>query len=148
MPSAPCERDFVVRDWLPTLIFLAGLGQWSVLIASALVPVRLQWATAFARLPHLHRQLFWIYGGYVALSIVAFGGLCVFNAGEIAGGTFLARCLCTYLAAFWGIRLGLQTLLDVKPFLTTWCLTVGYHALTVLFSCFTLIFLYAALASG
>ena len=135
-----------MRELLPTLIFLAGLAQWSVLIASALVPVRLHWATAFAGLPRLHRQLFWIYGGYVVLAIVALGALCVFNAGELASGGLLARCLCTYLAAFWGIRLGLQTLLDVKPFLTTWWLTAGYHALTALFVCFTAIFLCAALA--
>src|SRR5262245_330059 len=137
-----------MRELLPTLIFISGLAQWSVLIASALVPVRMQWATAFAGLPRLHRQLFWTYGGYIVLSIVALGALCVFNAAELAGGSFLARCLCTYLAAFWGIRLGLQTLLDVKPFLTRWWLTAGYHALTVLFTCLTMIFLYAALASS
>ncbi len=134
-----------MRELLPKLIFFAGLAQWSVLIASALVPVRLHWAASFAGLPRLHRQLFWIYGGYVVLAIVALGALCVFNADELAGGGLLARCLCTYCAAFWGIRLGLQTLLDVKPFLTTWWLTLGYHALTVLFVCFTAIFLCAAL---
>ena len=135
-----------MRDLLPTLIFLAGLAQWSVLIASALVPVRLHWTSAFTGLPRLHCQLFWIYGGYVVLAIVALGALCVFNADELAGGGLLARCLSLYLAAFWGIRLSLQALLDVKPFLTTWWLHLGYHTLTLLFICFTAIFLCAALA--
>ena len=133
-------------EWLPMLIFFAGLGQWCVLFASALVPVHLQWSTALAGLPGLYRQLFWVYGGYVVLAIVALGALCVFNATELAGGSLLARCVCAYLAAFWGIRLSLQVVLEVKPFLTAWWLTAGYHLLTLLFGFFTAIFLWAALS--
>ena len=134
-----------MNEHLPQLIFVAGLAQWSVLIASALVPVRLDWRSGLQNLPRLHRQLFWVYGGYVVLGIVALGALCVFNAGELAGGSLLARCVCGYLAAFWGIRLSLQIVLDVKPFLTAWWLTAGYHVLTLLFVSLTSLFSYAAL---
>lgn len=134
-----------MNEYLPQLIFFAGLGQWSVLIASALVPLRLDWRSGLQSLPRLHRQLYWVYGGYVVLGIIALGAICVFNAEELAGGGLLARCVSGYLAAFWGIRLSLQLVLDAKPFLTTWWLTAGYHVLTLLFASFTTIFIYAAL---
>jgi hypothetical protein len=57
----------------------------------------------------------------------------------------LGRCVCAYLAIFWGVRLSLQTILDVKEYLTRWWLRAGYHMLTMLFASFTLIFAFAAL---
>ena len=134
-----------MREHLPTLIFLAGCGQLGVLIASALVPLRLQWTTSLAGLPRLHRQLYWIYGGYVVLAIVAHGLISIVNAQEMADGSLLARCVCGYIAVFWSVRLALQTILDVKEHLTAWWLHAGYHTLTVLFLSFTIIFAYAAL---
>ena len=71
-----------MRDALPTWIFFAGAGQLCVLVASALVPIRLNWRTEFAKLPRLHRQMVWVYGGYVVLSIIAFG--VVYNAARIS----------------------------------------------------------------
>jgi hypothetical protein len=129
----------------PTLITLAGAGQLCVLVASALVPLRLNWQSDLAALPRLHRQLFWVYGGYVVLSIVALGLISLLNAQELAGGSGLARAVCAYAAVFWGVRLSLQTVLDARPHLTTWWLKTGYHVVTLLFAAFTGIFGYAAL---
>jgi hypothetical protein len=126
------------------LIFFAGIGQLCVLIASALVPIRLNWKADLQTLPRLHRQLFWVYGGYVVLAIVSLGLICVFNAAELAQGSLLARCVCGYIAVFWGIRLSLQAVLDVKTHLTTWWLKAGYHTLTILFATCTGIFGWAA----
>ena len=126
-----------MRDLLPHLIFAAGIGQLSVLIASALVPFQLQWREVFRALPPLHRQMYWIYGGYVVLSIIAFGLISLGNARELASGSGLARSVCLYVAVFWAIRVSLQPFLDVKPFLTAWWLKLGYHALTVVFLCLT-----------
>src|ERR1022692_2448458 len=134
-----------MTEHLPISIFIAGCLQLCVLIASALVPLRLNWQTALAGLPRLHRQLYWIYGGYVVLAIIANGLVCIINADELAAGSRLARCVCGYLAIFWGVRLSLQTILDVKEHLTTWWLHAGYHALTLLFASFTAFFAYAAL---
>lgn len=130
---------------LPTLITLAGVGQLGVLIASALVPFRLNWKSEFASLSKLHRQMCWVYGGYVVLAIIAFGLICLLNAQALANGSVLSRSICGYMALFWGIRLSLQPILDVKKHLTTWWLKLGYHSLTILFICFTLVFAYAAL---
>jgi hypothetical protein len=133
-----------MRDWLPTLIFLAGAGQLSVLIASAQVPLRLNWREVFRSLPKLHRQMYWVYGGYVVLAIVAQGLVSLCCAAELASGSGLARGVCGYMALFWGIRLALQPVLDVKEFLHPWWIWAGYHLLTLLFASFTVIYALAA----
>ena len=133
---------------LPSLIFVAGLGQLSVLVASALVPLRLKWRDEFQSLSPLHRQMYWVYGGYVVLSIIALGMISVFNAQELATGSGLARGFSGYVAIFWGVRLSLQPILAVKEHLTTWWLKLGYALLTVLFTYFTLVYAWAALRPG
>lgn len=133
-----------MTEHLPTAIFVAGVLQLCVLIASALVPLRLKWTTSLDGLPRLHRQLYWVYGGYVVLGIVANGLLCLANADALADGSRLSRSVCGYMAIFWGVRLSLQTVLDVKDHLTTWWLTAGYHTLTLLFTLFTIVFLFGA----
>ena len=137
-----------MQQTLTTLITLAGAGQLSVLIASALVPLRLRWRTTLRGLSRLHRQLYWVYGGYVVLAIVAFGLISLFNAEELAAGGGLARGVCAFIAVFWGIRLSLQTILDVGPHLTRWWLKLGYHTLTVLFVSFTALFAAATVWPG
>jgi hypothetical protein len=130
----------VTIELLANLFFLAGIAQVSVLIASALVPRRLNWRQEFQKLSKLHRQMYWVYGGYVVLGIVSLGLISLCNASELASGSGLARGFCLYGALFWGIRLGLQAVLDVKEHLTAWWLTAGYHGLTVLFACFTALY--------
>lgn len=129
---------------LADLIRLTGVLQLSVLAASALVPLRLNWKRDLASLPTLHRQMYWTYGGYVVLGIVGLGTVGLVCAEELAGGSTLARFVCGYGAVFWGVRLGLQAVFDVKPHLTAWWLKAGYHTLTGLFLFFTAVFGYAA----
>jgi hypothetical protein len=136
-----------MKQTIASLIFLAGAGQLLVLIASSLVPFRLKWKIHFAPLPRLHRQMYWVYGGYVVLAILAFGLISLLNATELAGGSGLARGVCGFIAVFWGVRIVLQFVFDVKEHLTTWWLKLGYHALTLLFLTFTFIYGFAALSS-
>jgi hypothetical protein len=89
--------------------------------------------------------MYWTYGGYIVLSIVALGIISLINAEELAGGSCLARSFCAYAAVFWGIRFALQAVLDVKAYLTAWWLIVGEFALTILFLYFTAVFATAAL---
>lgn len=135
-----------MRSYLPQLLFAAGLIQISVLVASALVPLRLDWRLQLAPLPKLIRQLFWVYGGYTVLAILGLAVIVIVNARELAAGSLLARSVCLYLAAFWGIRLALQLVLDARPFLTAWWLWAGEAALTLLFVFLTAVYLSAALA--
>ena len=88
---------------LADLIVVAGLTQLGLLGAVIQVPSRLRWRTELEALPRLHRQMHWVYGGYVALAMVAFGGLSIFTARELSSGSALARGLCAYMALFWAI---------------------------------------------
>jgi hypothetical protein len=134
----------MTEETLSSLLILAGVGHFGILIASALVPFRLDWRKELACLSRLHRQMYWVYGGYVVLSIVAFGWITLFNAPEMAAGGGLARGFCAYVAVFWGVRVCLQAVFDVKEHLTAWWLRLGYHGLTVLFVYFTAVYGWAA----
>jgi hypothetical protein len=133
---------------LGTVIFMAGVGQLAVLIASALVPFRLNWRGELQCLSRLHRQMYWVYGGYIVLSIVAFAALSILNSRELASGSALARGFCAYVAVFWGMRVGLQAVFDVKDHVTTWWLKAGYFVLTLMFAALTVIYTWAALSVG
>jgi hypothetical protein len=133
-------------ELMTSLIFAAGVGQLGVLAASALVPFRLNWREELRPLSRLHRQMYWVYGGYVVLSIVAFGLLSILNARELASGGPLARGVCGYIAVFWTVRLALQFVFDVREHLTAWWLRAGYLLLTVLFAGFATLYTWAALS--
>jgi hypothetical protein len=135
----------VTTDTLARLLFAGGAAQLAILIASAIVPFRLNWKTELGSLSRLHRQMYWVYGGYIVMSIIVFGLLSLFNARELAGRSGLARGVCAYIAVFWGVRLVLQSVLDVKAHLTAWWLKAGYAALTVLFATLTLLYAWAAI---
>lgn len=137
-----------MQTMLGSLIFVAGIGQLAVLIASAVVPFRLNWRGELQCLSRLHRQMFWVYGGYIVLSIVAFAVLSILNSRELASGSALARGFCAYVAVFWGIRAGLHAVFDVRDHVTTWWLKAGYFALTLMFAALTVVYSWAALSGG
>lgn len=132
-----------MTHYLPTLIFIMGFAQWSVLIASVTVPVQLQWRQTFAPLPKLHRQLVWTYALYIFASIFALGLVCVTLNNELSEGGPLALTILAYGATFWAVRLALQGIFDVKPYLTKLWLRLGYHFLTMLFVSFVSVYLLA-----
>jgi hypothetical protein len=132
---------------LTQLLFISGIVHFCILVASALVPFRLNWREELAGLSRLHRQMYWTYGGYVVIAIVAFGCISVTNAAELARGSGLARGFCLYVFVFWLVRLGLQGVFDVKPHLTAWWLKLGYGLLTVLFAFLAAVYGWAALGA-
>ena len=75
---------------MPTMFLAAGAGQLGVLIASSLVPLRLNWRESLRCLPELHRQLYWTYGAYTVMSIISLGATCLFANDELAAGGKLA----------------------------------------------------------
>lgn len=129
---------------LTKLIFAGGIIHFCILVASALVPFRLNWREELKSLSRLHRQMYWTYGGYVVLAIVAFGCISLSCALELAHQSLLARGFCLYVFVFWIVRLGLQAVFDVNEQLTTWWLRLGYWTLTVLFTCLAIIYGWAA----
>jgi hypothetical protein len=137
----------LTTDTLARLLAVAGIAQLGILIASALVPFQLRWRTELAVLSRLHRQMYWTYGGYVVLSIVAFALISICYSRELASGSGLARGMCAYIAVFWGVRVVLQGVFDVSEHLTAWWLKVGYGVLTLLFAALTLVYGWAAFVS-
>ena len=125
---------------LVNVLFVGGIGQLLILFASALVPIRLNWRETLKDLPLLLRQLYWVYGGYVVLSIIAMGVICLTCAAELSTGSALARAYCLYGMVFWGVRLSLQLVLASEPYLTNWWLRCGDHLLTFLFASFVVIY--------
>lgn len=128
------------------VIRCAGAAHCGILVASALVPFRLDWKKDLASLPKLHRQMYWTYGGYIVGCIVAFAAISIACADELAAGSRLARCFAGFVAVFWGVRVGLQGVYDSKPYLTAGWLKLGYHALTVTFAALAAV--YGTLAAG
>jgi hypothetical protein len=130
---------------LTRLISIAGFGQLAMLIVSLQAPSLLNWKTELAGLRQLHRQMHWVYASYVVMAIVTFAVLSIFYSNELASGSGLARGVCAYNAIFWGIRLVLQGIFDIRDYLKAWWMKAGYVGLTVVFAAFTGIYSWAAL---
>ena len=131
---------------MKTLLQLAGLLQLTVLCASALVPRIFDWKSNLAALPPFLRKLFWVYGAFIVLTIIAFAALTLRHASAMAAGEPVARSLCAFIAVFWAARLIVQfAVFDPEPFLTNAFRRVGYHALTFIFAALVAIYGKAAL---
>ena len=132
---------------LELLITIGGVLHLGILIASAMVPGVLQWKRELEKLTPLSRQLIWVHGAFIVLTIVGLGVISLVAPRELASGTTLARAVCAFVATFWLCRLGVQFFVfDATPFLTRTYLKLGYHALTVVFFTLVAIYGYAALA--
>ena len=82
------------------LILIGGVLHFLTLIASVMVPKTLDWKGELAKLIPFLRTLFWVYGVFIVLTIIAFGVLSLLNFRELAGGETLARALPSSGAAF------------------------------------------------
>ena len=155
-----CEQIMLpFYDWLASgvgwdgrwsreqMVRAGGAMQWSVLIASALVPISLNWRQELATLSSIVAQLFWTYGGYLVGAIVFLGTASLLWADEIAAGRGLGRGVAVATAAFWGVRLLLGWFVfDSEPFLDRTWKRLGYELLNVNFVLLTT--LYAVVAVG
>ena len=130
---------------MKTLLYLAAVCQLGILTASALVPRALNWRKNLASLHPFIRRLFWVYGSFIVLIVIAFSLLTFTNAEAMASGDPVARSLCLFIAVFWSARLFVQfAIFDARPFLTNWFYKIGYHALTVVFVLLVAIYVTAA----
>jgi hypothetical protein len=132
---------------LPTLIRIAGICHFGILIASALTPKVLDWRHELRKLNPLSRHMVWTHGAFIVLTILAFGTISVSLPTQISSGTPLARAIAAFIGIFWLSRLAIQFFLfDARRFLTTKFLTLGYHGLTVVFTYLATVYLLAALS--
>jgi hypothetical protein len=128
------------------LLQFAAALQLLVLIAAASTPRVLDWRTNLAALHPFLRKLFWVYGAFIVVVIIAFATLTLLHAEAMAAQEPVARSLCVFIAIFWGARLVVQfAIFDPRPFLTNWFYRFGYHALTVAFAFLILVYGKAAI---
>jgi hypothetical protein len=126
---------------MKTLLYLAAFLQLSILIASAQVPHIFDWRTHLAGLPPFLRRLFWVYGVFIVLTIIAFAILTLLHASQMAAGAPVARSLCAFIAVFWAARLFVQFgVFEAAPYLTNWYRRIGYHSLTAAFVSLVLVY--------
>ena len=127
------------------LLQLAGIGHFGILIASVQVPTILDWKHQLALLNPFMRRLFWVYGVFIALTIVGFGTLTLTHLHELAAGGMMARAVAMLIAGFWVLRLIVQFFVfDARPYLTNIWRKLGYHTLTGAFIYFTAVYGWAA----
>lgn len=128
------------------LLQLAAALQLLILIASASTPRVLDWRKNLAVLHPFLRKLFWVYGVFIVMVIIAFAILTFRHADAMAAREPVARSLCLFIAIFWGARLLVQfAIFDARPFLTNWFYKTGFHALTIIFAFLTFVYGKAAL---
>ena len=128
------------------LLQLAAAVQLLILIASASTPRVLDWRKNLAVLHPFLRKLFWVYGVFVVMVIIAFAVLTFRHIDAMAAREPVARSLCLFIAIFWGARLLVQfAIFDARPFLTNWFYKTGFHALTIIFAFLTFVYGKAAL---
>lgn len=132
---------------LETLLILAGLGHFGILIASFMVPKALNWKANLAPLPPLLRSLFWVYGAFIVLTIAGLGTLTLLHAQAMAAGEPVARSVAAFIALFWSARLFVQFFIfDAREFLTSPARKLGYHMLTAAFIAQAVVYALAAVA--
>jgi hypothetical protein len=96
-----------LASYLPTLVFLAGIGQLVLVIASLAIPRVLRWHEDTAKLRPLTRQVFWTYAIYIWSTNLAFG-LMSLRPGWLLDRSPLAGCVTGFMTAYWVGRILIQ----------------------------------------
>jgi len=131
------------------LLKLAALTYLGLIAAGLLMPGAVGLRAHLHSLPDFIRKLFWVYYTFIGLCLVAFGVGTFALAEQLASGTPLARAVCTFLAAFWTMRLiGATFVFDVRPYLTNAWWRLGYHATNIVFICLPVVYIWAAWKGG
>jgi hypothetical protein len=130
---------------LTLLLQIAGVLHLGLMCAGLLMPQVVGMREHLAALPPFIRQLFWVYYSFIALCLVSFSIITVAFAGTLASGGNLARALCAFFALFWTLRLIAATFVfDMRPYLTSRCRRLGYHAINIAFAYLPVVYLLAA----
>lgn len=134
---------------LTTFLQIAGVLHLGLVWAGATMPRAVNLRFHLATLPPFVRQLFWVYFTFIGLTLVSFGTITFFQAQALASGQPLARALCGFLALFWAARLIVAAFVfDVRPYLTSGFLRLGYQATNVSFLYLSVVYASAALIGG
>ena len=133
---------------LTTLIFLAGVGQIVLILASLAIPRVLRWREETAKLRPLTRQVFWTYAGYIWATNLCFGLVSVLMPAALLDRSALATAVTAYIAAYWAARLVIQFVyFDRSDVPSGLPFTLAEAALVALFLSLTLVYGCAAVVN-
>jgi hypothetical protein len=93
---------------LRVLVFLAGVGQIVLALASLAIPRVLRFREETAKLRPLLRELFWTYAGYILCTNLSFGLLSALRPEWLLDASPLAAAVTGFIAVYWGARLLIQ----------------------------------------
>jgi hypothetical protein len=134
-----------MKMYLPMLLRIAGIMHFGLLLASFSVPRVLGWQTELKKVSSLTRQLVLVHGGFIVLTIIAFGLVTLVAGPELLAGNRLALSVTLFIGVFWTGRLLIQVFyFDAEPWLSTCFRRIGYRALYLVFAYFALAYLAAA----
>jgi hypothetical protein len=87
-------------------VHLRIAGALLLLLAAAhpFFPKQLGWRDDLAKLTLLNRQIFLVHVGFIVLTLVLFGTLALFFAGDLVAPSRLAAAVLGGLTLFWGLR--------------------------------------------
>jgi hypothetical protein len=97
----------VLTQYLPALVFAAGVGQLALIVASLAIPRVLRWGEDTAKLRPLTRQVFWTYAAYIWCTNLAFG-LVSLRQDWLLDRSPLAGCVTGFITAYWLGRVLIQ----------------------------------------
>jgi len=119
---------------ITTLVFLAGISQLVLALASLTIPHLLNWKNELLKLQPLMRQIFWTYSGYILTLNLSFGLLSALAPASLTDGSFLGLVLTLFIAFYWLTRIGIQFFyFDRKNAPKGWIYIWGEVALVCLF---------------
>lgn len=96
-----------LSEYLPALLFVAGVGQLILITASLAIPRVLRWGEDTAKLRPLTRQVFWTYALYIWCTNLAFG-LVSLRPDWLVDHSPLAACVTGFVTAYWVGRVLIQ----------------------------------------
>jgi hypothetical protein len=134
-----------MHQTLKVALLAAGFLHLIPLTAGLAVPQVLRWGRELNKLEPLTRQLILVYGAFIVLTIVCFGGISLVATESMLQGTVLGVCVAGFIGLFWSVRLVVQIFyFNARPWLTTWFRRVGYGTLTCLFTYFAVVYFLTA----
>ncbi len=94
----------------PLVPYIWASGVLHLIVASVnfVAPRMLEYRANLARVSPIVRQIFIVHSVYIVMNLVAFAGVCLFFAPELAGGSLLGTVISGYMAVFWLLRLFIQ----------------------------------------
>lgn len=126
-----------------TFLIIAGLIQISILSATLLVPIVLDYSNALSPLKPVVRVIMRVYSLYLAGTILFLGLLSLLYPEDLLSGGVMNFILAFYLI-FWGVRLYLQLFVyKMKEHLSEWWMKAGYNMLTIAFTYLSGVYAYA-----